>query len=128
MVTVSSPNLSTNADLSAGARGSMPGSMLGSDGDLASDGRSLNGPAMLHNVAQGAHQTIDRLTEQVTPQLQRLQDNMASATESLDERADQLRLMSDEWIATLRSTVRENPLGALAAALALGMLVARVAR
>ena len=124
MVTVSSPNTSTNADLSAGARGSMPGS----DGGMASDGRSLNGPAMLHNVAQGAHQTIDRLAEQVTPQLQRLQENMASATETLDERADQLRLMSDEWIDTLRSTVRENPLGALAAALALGMLVARVAR
>ena len=118
MVTFSTPNTSTNADLSAGERASM----------LGSDGHSLNAPAMLHHVAQGAHQTIDRLAEQVTPQLQRLQENMASATESLDERADQLRLMSDEWMATLRSTVRENPLGAVAAALVLGMLVARVAR
>ena len=124
MVTFSTPNTSTNADLSAGERASM----LGSEGGMASDGRSLNAPAMLHHVAQGAHQTIDRLAEQVTPQLQRLQENMASATESLDERADQLRLMSDEWMATLRSTVRENPLGAVAAALVLGMLVARVAR
>jgi ElaB/YqjD/DUF883 family membrane-anchored ribosome-binding protein len=98
-------------------------------GALGSNGSSAAGPAeMLHNVAQGAHQTIDRLAEQVQPQLQRLQENMAGATEMMDERADQLRMVADEWVETLRCTVRDNPLAAVGTALAIGLLVARLSR
>lgn len=83
---------------------------------------------MLQSMTQGAHQTIDRLAEQVAPQLQRLQQNMADASGMLDERADQIRETADAWMATLRSTVREHPLAAVGTALALGLLVARLTR
>jgi len=83
---------------------------------------------LLHHMAEGAHQTIDRLAEQAAPHVQRLQENMAGAAEMMDERADQLREMTDEWLETLRCTVRENPLAAVGAALALGLLVARLSR
>lgn len=115
MVDFSSPNLTSH-----------PGPRAGSAGTLGAGNGSA--PDMLHNMAQGAHQTIDRLAEQVTPHVQRLQENMAGATEMLDERADQIREMTDEWIETLRATVRENPLAAVGAALALGLLVARLSR
>jgi len=85
-------------------------------------------PEAVNTMAQGAHETIDRLAEQVTPHVQRLQENMDSATEMLDERADQIREMADEWMQSLRSTVRENPLASVGAALALGLLVARLSR
>ncbi len=78
--------------------------------------------------ADGAHQTIGRLARQVTPQVHRLQQPVAGATGMLDDHADQPREMTDEWMDALRSTVRENPLAAVGAALALGMLVARLSR
>jgi hypothetical protein len=37
-----------------------------------------------------------------------------------------MREMGDEWTHSLRSTVRENPVAAVVAALALGMLLARL--
>ena len=85
-------------------------------------------PDLVTNVVEGAHQTIDRLADQAMPHVQRLKENVASATEMLDERADQIREMTDEWMETLRCTVREHPLAALGAALALGLVVARLSR
>lgn len=120
MVTVTSPNMSNN-----------PGAEAGANGGSAANGRPDGGNGsndMLHTIAQGAHQAIDRLAEQVTPHVQRLQENVAGSTDMLDERADQLREMTDEWLETLRCTVRENPLAAMGAALAVGLLVARLSR
>ena len=41
-------------------------------------------------------------------------------------RADQARELSDEWTESLRTTVRENPLASVAAALAIGLLLAKL--
>jgi ElaB/YqjD/DUF883 family membrane-anchored ribosome-binding protein len=98
-----------------------------SDGAKPGSGNG-EAPDLVRNVAQGAHQAIDQLAEQVTPHVQRLQDGMSSAGQMLDERADQLRNMGDAWMGSLRTTVRDNPLTALATALALGVLVARLSR
>jgi hypothetical protein len=57
------------------------------------------------------------LAETAAPQVQRLQDGLASARE-----------LGGELRESLRSTVRENPLLALVAALALGMVIGRVSR
>jgi ElaB/YqjD/DUF883 family membrane-anchored ribosome-binding protein len=79
-------------------------------------------------VVHGAHDTIDRLADTAAPHVQRLQEGVSAATEAMQSRAGQLRETGDEWAEGLRNTVRENPLAALAAALAVGMVVARLTR
>lgn len=106
--------------------GASTSSGMGADADRPSGEGSA--PAMLQGVAEGAHKTIDRLAEQATPHVQRLQEAMGGATDMLDERADQLRETADEWMETLRCTVRDNPLAAIGAALALGVVFARLTR
>jgi len=79
-------------------------------------------------IAQGAHNAIDRLAEGAVPHVNRLQESMSGAGESLQVRADRAREAADEWAESLRCTVRENPLASLGVALAVGLLVARLAR
>lgn len=71
----------------------------------------------LERVVQGAHHTIDRLAERAAPKVQRMHDG-----------AERARQVGDEWIEDLRGTVRERPLAALATALVVGVLIARLAR
>lgn len=79
------------------------------------------GGDMLGRVVQGAHNTIDRLAETAAPHLQRLQEGVGAQTEHVKE-------VGEEWAESLRHTVRENPLAAVATALALGMLLSRLTR
>ena len=83
---------------------------------------------LLGRVVQGAHGTIDRLADSASPQLQRLQEGMSATSDAVRMRAGALRATGDAWTESLRSTVRENPLAALAAAWAMGMLTARLTR
>jgi hypothetical protein len=64
----------------------------------------------LDKAVQGAHHAIDRLADSAVPT------------------ARHLAQTGDAWTASLRSTVREQPLMAVAAAFALGALLARVTR
>jgi ElaB/YqjD/DUF883 family membrane-anchored ribosome-binding protein len=91
----------------------------GADRELSKP--KASGADLLNRVVQGAHQTIDRLAETAAPHVDRLEHGMGSAGEGLHQRAD-------EWTDGLRTTVREHPLAAVGAALALGVLVARLAR
>lgn len=80
------------------------------------------GPSdLLNRVVQGAHQTIDRLAETAAPHVERWHGQVDGAGERLHRRAD-------EWTEELRTQVRANPLASVAAALALGMLIARLVR
>jgi len=95
----------------------------------ASAGTGSVGPAsgdLLNRVVESAHQAIDRMADSAAPHVQRLQQGMSSASETLHERAGQAREMGDEWADSLRSTVRENPLAAVATALVVGVLIARL--
>ena len=83
---------------------------------------------LMNRVVQGAHQTIDRLAEKAAPQLAHLSDSLSSAGNAIHGKADALRATGDEWTESLRGTVRQNPLAALAAAVAVGVLVARLTR
>lgn len=109
---------------------SRPLSNSGSSAETAGDGRQEPRPDndLLDRVVQGAHQTIDRLADSVAPHVQRWQQGMSSAGDALQERADQARDMGDEWAASLRTTVRDNPLAAVATALVAGVLIARLTR
>ncbi|PTT86400.1 hypothetical protein DBR42_13690 [Pelomonas sp. HMWF004] len=83
---------------------------------------------MLSRVVQGAHHTIDRLADTAAPAVQRLQDGVHAASDSLSQRASDAREMGDEWAESLRGTVRGNPLTAIVTALAVGLLIARLTR
>lgn len=79
-------------------------------------------------AVQGAHDTLDRLADSAAPAVRQLGEGVAAAGETLHAKADQLREKRDEWAEGLRGTVRSNPLAAVAAALALGAVIARITR
>jgi ElaB/YqjD/DUF883 family membrane-anchored ribosome-binding protein len=83
---------------------------------------------MLNKVVQGAHQAIDRMAETAAPAVQRVQDGVHAASDALSQRAHDARELGDEWCESLRCTVRDNPLTAVATALAVGVLIARLTR
>ncbi len=83
---------------------------------------------LLKNAVQGAHNTIDRFADSATPAVRQLGESVAAAGETLHAKTDQLRVTRDEWVEGARSTVRTNPLASVAAAFALGALIARLIR
>jgi len=82
----------------------------------------------LNAAVQGAHDTLDRFAESSTPTVQRLGESVSAAGELLHSKTDQLRVTRDEWVDSARDTVRSNPLACVAAALALGAVIARITR
>ncbi len=107
-----------DVSLSRASRSSMASSATGST--------PASGNEILDRVVSGAHNAIDRLAETVAPHVQRMQDGVSHANQSLHQRSDDMRDLSDEWADSLRTTVRENPLAAVAAAVAVGILVAKL--
>ena len=83
---------------------------------------------LLKNAAQGAHDTVDRLADSAAPAVRQVGERVAAAAETLHAKTDQLREKRDEWAEGVRSTVRSNPLAAVAAAAALGAVIAHIAR
>jgi ElaB/YqjD/DUF883 family membrane-anchored ribosome-binding protein len=89
---------------------------------------SVRADDVISRIAQSAHETIDRLAESAAPHVNRLGEGLSGAGETLQARADRAREVGDEWVESLRDTVRENPLAAVGVALAIGVLVARLSR
>jgi ElaB/YqjD/DUF883 family membrane-anchored ribosome-binding protein len=114
----SSPGGATRASMSPSTLGG-PASETGLSGS-----RTSGQPELMQRVVQGAHQTIDQLAERAAPYVERV----SHKGEDLGMRADHLREVGDEWAESMRTTVRENPLAAVAVAVAVGMLVARITR
>ena len=83
---------------------------------------------LLKQAVRGAHDSIDRLAETVTPAVRRLGESVSAAEAALQARSVQLRDTGDEWVDSMRTTVRRNPLACVAAAVALGALIARITR
>jgi len=103
--------------------------------DLLSDGTKAETPAgdgqgddLLQRVVQGAHAGIDRLAESAGPKLQRLQEGVNAASDVVRTKTAEAREAGEEWVESLRCSVRQRPLTAIAAAAALGVLVARLSR
>lgn len=83
-------------------------------------GREKSEPAMpgpLNNAVQDTQESIDRLAGRVAP-----------AAPQPGERAPAVDETRGRWLQSVRDTVRGNPLASLAAALALGAVIARVTR
>ena len=94
---------------------------------------SVNSPVvhqqpLTDRMAQGAHHTIDRLAETAAPHIERMEEALAEATGHLKDQAQHVREKGDEWAEDLRTAVRRNPLSAVAAAMAIGALIARITR
>ncbi|HSW03319.1 hypothetical protein [Aquabacterium sp.] len=83
---------------------------------------------LLKRLVQGAHDTIDSLADSATPALQHLAEGVSGAEAAVHAKTDQLRETGDAWAEILRRAVRDNPLVAVAAALAVGALIARISR
>lgn len=96
-------------------------------GDRAPVGGAAAVP-LLDRVVRGAHDTIDRLAETAAPHVQKLEATVGSAGEQLQANAERARELGDEWTESLRCTVRDNPLAAVAVALVAGALIARLVR
>ena len=92
------------------------------------DSTTAEQPQLTDRIAQGAHHTIDRLAETAGPQIERVEGAIAGAAVHLKDQARHAREKGDEWANDLRETVRRNPLSAVAAAIAVGALVARITR
>lgn len=83
---------------------------------------------LLAQAARGAHDTIDRLADGAAPAMRQLGDRVAATEKALLEKTEQLRDTRDAWAEGVRTTVRSNPLVIVAAAFALGAVIARIGR
>lgn len=92
------------------------------------NGTAVHQQPLTDRMAQGAHHTIDRLAETAAPHIERMEGALAGATGHLKEQARHAREKGDEWADDLRVTIRRNPLSAVAAAMAVGALIARITR
>jgi hypothetical protein len=84
--------------------------------------------AVLERVVQGAHEAIDRVAATTIPAVEQWSQKASHVGEALNERADRLGDMQEQWLDDARHTVREHPIASVLAAVALGMLVARITR
>lgn len=78
--------------------------------------------------ASSVNSTMDDLAGSAGAQADRLREGLDEAGDRVEDSAARLSQIGGEWADSLRDTVREHPLAALGAALALGMLVAKLAR
>ena len=111
----SSPATPSDASATVGSS-SASGSTVPSDHFTDTGG---GGNDVLQRVVKGAHETLDRLADSAAPHVQRWQESVGTG-------AGHVKEIGDEWTESLRCTVRENPLAAVATALALGVLIARL--
>lgn len=118
------PAPSGTGSVSSTSSGSSSGS--GSNGSSSAAGGQAGD--VLSRVVQGAHSAIDRMAETAAPAVQRIQDGVQTAGDTLSRKADDARELGDEWAESLRCTVRDHPLAAVATALAVGVLIARLSR
>lgn len=98
--------------------------------ELLKDGLTDTPPTgeLVNRVAQSAHDAVDRLAATAGPAVARVRRGVDLASESVHAGANRLSETQQEWTESLRITVREHPLAALTTALAVGLLISRLAR
>lgn len=83
---------------------------------------------LLNQAAQGAHGRIDHIANSAEPVVRQLGQRVGAAADAVHAKTDPWRNAGTRWVAGTRSTVRGNPLIAIAAAFALGAVIARITR
>lgn len=82
---------------------------------------------MIDSVVRDVHDTVDRVAASAAPAVERLVGGVTGATDAAQQRAREVSEIGHEWAETLRTTVREHPLACVAVAVAVGVLVSRLA-
>jgi len=83
---------------------------------------------LLDNVAKGAHETIDFLSDTAAPLAQQLHEGVDRASETVIAGAEQVDALQQMWLDRARKKVHAHPLLSLGAAVAAGLLISRMAR
>jgi ElaB/YqjD/DUF883 family membrane-anchored ribosome-binding protein len=83
---------------------------------------------LLNTAVEGAHHTIDRFADSAAPAVRQLGESVAAAKDALHAKSEQWRESGEGWANGARSTIRSNPLVCVAAAFAIGVVVARRGR
>ena len=94
-------------------------------GNSVSD--ALPDRSTVDRAAQTAHEAIDRVAAKAGPALDKMRATVAGTKDTLRAKADQLSELEDQWLATTRDYVRENPLTAVAIGVVVGAVLARLA-
>jgi ElaB/YqjD/DUF883 family membrane-anchored ribosome-binding protein len=98
------------------------------DGQRAAPAATTDaGKPLLDSVVRGVHDTVDRVAATAAPAVDKLVGGVNNASDAAQQRAREVSELGQEWAETLRVTVREHPLASLAVALAVGVLISRVA-
>lgn len=83
---------------------------------------------LVDRLAQGAHDAIDRVAAKAGPAVERVRSSATGAAGTLQQKAGDLGALEEQWMESARVVVRDNPLAAVAVAVAAGMLLSRLAR
>jgi hypothetical protein len=102
---------------------SMSGRSSAANGPDGNPGRVQD---LVQRAAEGAHQTVDKLADKAIPAAEKLTTAIDSASASAQQSAKDLENWQRGLTESLRNTVREHPLTAVAAALALGVLISNM--
>jgi ElaB/YqjD/DUF883 family membrane-anchored ribosome-binding protein len=87
---------------------------------------TMTADEMVNRAAETAHRAVDRVAEKAMPAVERVRSGVSEAATVLQARADQFGQLQERWVEESRSYVREHPFTSVAAALAAGMLLARL--
>ena len=83
---------------------------------------------LMKRVTLETHAAVERLADSIEPTVRQLAEGVSLVEDAVGAKTDEIRKAGDEWAESLRCTVRGNPLKSMAAAVALGALVARMVR
>ncbi|CAN5348575.1 hypothetical protein BH09PSE5_BH09PSE5_19090 [soil metagenome] len=83
---------------------------------------------VVDRLAQTAHETIDRVAAKAGPAVEKIRSTATGAAGTIQQKATDFGAMEEQWMESARGVVRENPLAAIAVAVAAGMLLSRLAR
>ncbi|MDE2400108.1 MAG: hypothetical protein KGL90_00390 [Burkholderiales bacterium] len=94
----------------------------------ASAGDVLLDASTVDRAAQSAHDAIDRMAAKAGPAVERVRAAASEAAETLQDKADALGDLEEQWLDSVRGFVREKPLTAVAMGLLAGLLLSRLTR
>lgn len=98
-------------------------------GGASSDARNA-AAGVVDSAKQGAQDAMDRvsgtaehLADQAAPAMDRVKSGIDSATDAVRSRAEDVGAMSEDWMKSMRETVREHPIASIALAIVAGMII-----